>query len=396
MFLAPSSRDCLSVARPCFGHFGPGIVRIPSGGPLRPWNGASIVNPARSRYPGAAPNPQTSRKQHGYELYHPGFRLAATTFAIISHPDAGKTTLTEKLLLFGGAIQLAGAVKARGEQRRARSDWMKVERERGISVTASVMTFEYGGCTFNLLDTPGPRGLQRGHLPHAHRRRLGRDGASTPRKGIEDADAQALRGLPPARRADHHVHQQARPRGPRAVRPDATRSSRPRARRRRRRAGRSAWGATSSAATTSLQGSADAHRAPRSDIGAEGEACQRPRRSEARPRCSPESACKELREEVEMARGLCPRSTSRRTGEGHLTPVFFGSALNNFGVRELLDGLGELAPPPRPQRDARADGRARRGQGHRLRLQDPGEHGSEAPRPRRLRAPLLRALRSAA
>ena len=77
------------------------------------------------------------------------------TFAIIAHPDAGKTTLTEKLLLFGGAIQLAGAVKARGDRRRARSDWMKVERERGISVTTSVMTFDYAGCTFNLLDTPG-------------------------------------------------------------------------------------------------------------------------------------------------------------------------------------------------------------------------------------------------
>src|ERR1051325_11585929 len=77
------------------------------------------------------------------------------TFAIISHPDAGKTTLTEKLLLYGGAIQLAGAVKARGEQRRARSDWMKVERERGISVASSVMTFEHDGFAFNLLDTPG-------------------------------------------------------------------------------------------------------------------------------------------------------------------------------------------------------------------------------------------------
>src|SRR6476659_6547723 len=77
------------------------------------------------------------------------------TFAIISHPDAGKTTLTEKLLLFGGAIQLAGAVKARGDARRARSDWMKVERERGISVTASAMTFEYEGRVLNLLDTPG-------------------------------------------------------------------------------------------------------------------------------------------------------------------------------------------------------------------------------------------------
>ena len=80
---------------------------------------------------------------------------ARRTFAIISHPDAGKTTLTEKLLLFGGAIQLAGAVKARGETRRAHSDWMKVERERGISVASSVMTYEYDGCLFNLLDTPG-------------------------------------------------------------------------------------------------------------------------------------------------------------------------------------------------------------------------------------------------
>src|SRR5215203_1571436 len=77
------------------------------------------------------------------------------TFAIISHPDAGKTTLTEKLLYFGGAIHLAGEVKARGQTRRARSDWMKIEQQRGISVTSSVMTFERDGVTFNLLDTPG-------------------------------------------------------------------------------------------------------------------------------------------------------------------------------------------------------------------------------------------------
>ncbi|MBN9569475.1 MAG: GTP-binding protein, partial [Alphaproteobacteria bacterium] len=77
------------------------------------------------------------------------------TFAIISHPDAGKTTLTEHLLLMGGAIRAAGQVKARGEARRARSDWMKIEQERGISVTSAVMTFEYGGAIFNLLDTPG-------------------------------------------------------------------------------------------------------------------------------------------------------------------------------------------------------------------------------------------------
>jgi peptide chain release factor 3 len=77
------------------------------------------------------------------------------TFAIISHPDAGKTTLTEKLLLFGGAIQLAGQVKAKRDRRATRSDWMAIERERGISVVTSVMTFEYDGRVFNLLDTPG-------------------------------------------------------------------------------------------------------------------------------------------------------------------------------------------------------------------------------------------------
>src|ERR1700759_4995367 len=77
------------------------------------------------------------------------------TFAIISHPDAGKTTLTENLLLAGGAIRAAGQGRARGENRRTRSDWMKIERERGISVSASVMTFDHAGLMFNLLDTPG-------------------------------------------------------------------------------------------------------------------------------------------------------------------------------------------------------------------------------------------------
>ena len=77
------------------------------------------------------------------------------TFAIISHPDAGKTTLTEKLLLFGGAIKLAGTVKGRKASRHARSDWMVLEQQRGISVTSSVMQFPYRDCIINLLDTPG-------------------------------------------------------------------------------------------------------------------------------------------------------------------------------------------------------------------------------------------------
>ena len=79
------------------------------------------------------------------------------TFAIISHPDAGKTTLTEKLLLFAGAIQIAGSVKARKASRHATSDWMEIEKQRGISVASSVMQMEYRDCVINLLDTPGHR-----------------------------------------------------------------------------------------------------------------------------------------------------------------------------------------------------------------------------------------------
>ncbi len=77
------------------------------------------------------------------------------TFAIISHPDAGKTTMTEKLLLYGGAINMAGSVKAKRSKKFATSDWMELEKQRGISITSTVLQFEYGGCVLNLLDTPG-------------------------------------------------------------------------------------------------------------------------------------------------------------------------------------------------------------------------------------------------
>src|SRR6187402_3474880 len=79
------------------------------------------------------------------------------SFAIISHPDAGKTTLTEKFLLYGGALNLAGSVTARKNQRATASDWMEMEKQRGISVSSTVLQFEYGGCVVNLLDTPGHR-----------------------------------------------------------------------------------------------------------------------------------------------------------------------------------------------------------------------------------------------
>ena len=148
------------------------------------------------------------------------------TFAIISHPDAGKTTLTEKLLLAGGAIQLAGDVRAKGERRRTRSDWMEIERERGISVVTSVMTFEHGGLRVQPARHAGPRGLLRGHLPHAHRRRF-RGHGDRRRQGHRGADPQAVRGLPAARHPDHHLHQQDGPRGAATRSSCWTRSRRP-------------------------------------------------------------------------------------------------------------------------------------------------------------------------
>ena len=93
------------------------------------------------------------------------------TFAIISHPDAGKTTLTEKTLLYAGAIELAGAVRGKKTQRHAVSDWMDIERERGISITSAALEFDLFDRHVTLLDTPGHQRLQRGHLPDTARRR---------------------------------------------------------------------------------------------------------------------------------------------------------------------------------------------------------------------------------
>ena len=139
------------------------------------------------------------------------------TFAIISHPDAGKTTLTEKLLLFGGAIQMAGTVKARKSSRHATSDWMEVEKQRGISVTSLRDAVRLRRPHDQPARHARPPGLLRGHVSRAHRRRRGGHGDRRG-EGRRGADDQAARSVPAPRDADHHVREQDGPRGARALR----------------------------------------------------------------------------------------------------------------------------------------------------------------------------------
>ena len=140
------------------------------------------------------------------------------TFAIISHPDAGKTTLTEKFLLYGGAIAQAGAVKGKKNARAAVSDWMEIEKQRGISVTSSVMQFQYEGFCINILDTPGHQDFSE----DTYRTLMAADSAVMVidgSQGRRGADAQAVQGLRHAAYPDFHVHQQDGPRGQGPVRP---------------------------------------------------------------------------------------------------------------------------------------------------------------------------------
>ena len=137
------------------------------------------------------------------------------TFAIISHPDAGKTTLTEKLLLFAGAIQIAGSVKARKASRHATSDWMEIEKQRGISVASSVMQMEYRDCVVNLLDTPGHQDFSE----DTYRVLTAVDAALMVIDAAKGVEAQTLRLIEVCRAqyADSHLHQQDGPRGPAAT-----------------------------------------------------------------------------------------------------------------------------------------------------------------------------------
>ncbi|MBC6439161.1 MAG: peptide chain release factor 3 [Rhodospirillales bacterium] len=265
------------------------------------------------------------------------------TFAIISHPDAGKTTLTEKLLLFGGAIQLAGAVKARGDRRRARSDWMKVEQERGISVSASVMSYRYADCAFNLLDTPGHEDFSE----DTYRVLTAVDSAVMVLDAARGIEAQTrklfevcrLRDMPIATFVNKMDREARDPFAlidevEQTLQIEVTPASWPIG------MGRDFLGCYDLINDRLILVARTGGETVEEGIACEG--LDDPRLDALLPA----HAVAALREQVAMARGLLPAFDMDAYRAGNLTPMYFGSALNNFGVRELLEGLAGYAPPP--------------------------------------------------
>ncbi len=263
------------------------------------------------------------------------------TFAIISHPDAGKTTLTEKLLLFGGAIKLAGEVKAKRNRVQTRSDWMNIERERGISVVTSVMTFEYAGCVFNLLDTPGHEDFSE----DTYRTLTAVDSAVMvidAAKGIEARTRKLfevcrLRDIPIITFVNKMDRESRDPFDlldeiEKTLALDTAPVNWPIGR------GRSFAGTYDLA--RNLIRRLDADEAPTAVEGPE---------SPLIDGLLPPEEVGAWRDEVALAREACKPFDLEAFREGHLTPVFFGSALKNFGVRDLIDALAAFAPPPRGQ-----------------------------------------------
>ena len=269
------------------------------------------------------------------------------TFAIISHPDAGKTTLTEKLLLFGGAIQQAGAVKARGENRRARSDWMKVEQERGISVASSVMTFDYDGITFNLLDTPGHEDFSE----DTYRVLTAVDSAVMVLDSAKGIEAQTkklfevcrLRDVPIITFINKLDREGQDPFAlldeiERTLALDVTPASWPVG------SGKDFKGCYDILNNRMILMSKTGDKSTVNSVIETCSGLDDPKLDELLPA----HHVAKLREDVMMIDELFPKFDLEAYLAGTLTPVFFGSAINNFGVREVLEGLHQFAPTPRP------------------------------------------------
>jgi peptide chain release factor 3 len=266
------------------------------------------------------------------------------TFAIISHPDAGKTTLTEKLLLFGGAIQLAGQVKAKRDGRNTRSDWMAIEKQRGISVVTSVMTFEYGGAVFNLLDTPGHEDFS----DHTYRTLTAVDSAIMVIDAARGIEARTLKLFEICRLRDIPIvtfinKMDRESQEPLELLDEIERTL-----------------AIETAPMVWPMGKG------RDFKGTYDLSQPRIRQLEREPEGTPVSGAGDptiaelmgadavgaWRDEIDLVETACGKFDLEKFRHGALTPVFFGSALKNFGVRDILEALIAYAPPPRSQKAA--------------------------------------------
>jgi peptide chain release factor 3 len=268
------------------------------------------------------------------------------TFAIISHPDAGKTTLTEKLLLFGDAIRLAGQVRARGERRRTQSDWMEMERSRGISITSSVMTFDHDGIVFNLLDTPGHEDFSE----DTYRTLTAVDSAIMVIDAAKGIEAQTrklfevcrLRNIPIITFVNKVDREGRDPfelldEIESGLALDVTPLMWPMG------MGGQFYGVYDLQTNQLLT----------SDRGRGGAFSQRiqfegpddPKLDER----IPEHILSAFRESLELALAGYPEFDPKAYRDGHMTPVIFGSALYDYAVDELLQALATHAPAPRPQ-----------------------------------------------
>jgi peptide chain release factor 3 len=269
------------------------------------------------------------------------------TFAIISHPDAGKTTLTEKLLLFGGAIHAAGEVRARGQARRARSDWMKIEQQRGISVTSSVMTFEREGITFNLLDTPGHEDFSE----DTYRTLTAVDSAVMVIDAARGIEAQTrklfevcrLRNVPIVTFINKVDREGRAPFAlldeiADALALDVCPMS---------------WPAGMGGTFEGIYDLFDRRLyLPANDATGAYEGKVEPTAGLDDAKLDgllSAAGLEQLREEAELAAAGYAAFDEAAYRAGDLTPVYFGSALKDFGVEQLIDALARFAPGPRPQ-----------------------------------------------
>jgi len=267
------------------------------------------------------------------------------TFAIISHPDAGKTTLTEKLLLFSGAIQIAGSVKARKASRHATSDWMEIEKQRGISVASSVMQMLYREHVINLLDTPGHKDFSE----DTYRVLTAVDSALMVIDAANGVEAQTRRLIEVCRTRDTPIitfvnKMDREVRDPLDILDEVEREL-----------GMPCVPMTWPVGQGKSFGGIIDLRAQSMKVFESGSE-RRPQDFETLPLNDLEALQQRFGQEfasalegMELATGASPAFDREAFLQGKQTPVFFGSGVNNFGVMEVLDALVDLAPSPQPR-----------------------------------------------